>query len=158
MSDKSERLLKIYSRLKHGPVTLEIIKNWAKKNDIEVSTRTFYRDLKDLETSLMIDDERIVVTEGEKNKKTWKIEYNNSKSGLREFEINSYLLFKNLLPLPVVLSRQQSLKNIEKLFYASYSKSRFENFATVADQQIVGRHFYEVLSGNSRRCHLEYSE
>lgn len=66
MSEKSERLLKIYSRLKRGPVTIEVIKNWAKTNDIKVSERTFYRDLKDLESSLMMDGERIVVSEGEK--------------------------------------------------------------------------------------------
>ena len=66
MSDKSERLLKIYARLKRSPVTIEIIRDWAKKNDIKVSERTFYRDLNDLENSLILDNERLVVSEGEK--------------------------------------------------------------------------------------------
>jgi hypothetical protein len=100
--------------------------------------------LKDLENSLILEDERLIVTEGEKNKKTWKIEYSESKTKLTEFDINSYLLFKNFLPLPVVLSRQKSLDNIENLFYSTYSKSRFEDFMTVADRQIEGSHFYEV--------------
>lgn len=157
MSEKSERLLKIYSRLKRGPVTIEVIKNWAKTNDIKVSERTFYRDLKDLESSLMMDGERIVVSEGEKNKKTWKIEYNGSQNKLTEFDINSYLLFRNFMPLPVVLSRQQSLDNIESLFYATYSKSRFEDFVTVAENQIVGSHFYEVADMVSYNKVLEDS-
>ena len=144
MSDKSERLLKIYARLKRSPVTIEIIRDWAKKNDIKVSERTFYRDLNDLENSLILDNERLVVSEGEKNKKTWKIEYSESKNKLTKFDINSYLLFKNFMALPIVLSRQKSLDNIENLFYSTYSKSCFEDFMTVADRQIVGSHFYEV--------------
>lgn len=144
MSEKSERLLKIYGRLKRGPVTISVIKDWAARNDMKISARTFYRDLKELEHSLMMDGEKLVVTEGEKNRKVWKIEYNDSHDRLDDFDINSYLLFKNFMPLPVVLSRKNSLNKIENLFYKHYSKSRFENFVTNAGQQIVGSHFYEL--------------
>lgn len=144
MAEKSERLLKIYSRLKRGPVTIATIKDWAKKNDINISERTFYRDLKELEHSLILDGERLVVSEGEKNRKVWKIEYSGNAEKLDYFDINSYLLFKNFLPLPVVLARRKSLEKIENLFYKNYSKSRFEEIVTVADSQIIGSHFYEL--------------
>ncbi len=155
MSDKSERLFKIYSRLKRGPLTVDMMKAWAAKNDIAVSERTFYRDLKDLETSLLTDDERLVVTEGEKNKKTWKIEFSKSRNSLTEFDINSYLLFRNFLPQSLVDARKESFRKIENLFYFSYSKSRFENFITVAGQQIRGSHFYEVSDLESYSVVLE---
>ena len=69
MSQKSERLLRIYSRLKQGPVTIELIKAWAASNNINISERTFYRDLDDLEIALMLTDEKLIVKTGEKNKK-----------------------------------------------------------------------------------------
>lgn len=144
MSDKTDRLLKIYSLLKRGPVTIETVKQWAEKNNIRISERTFYRDLNDLENSLMMDDEKLVVIVGEKNKKIWKIEFADSNNELNEYDINSYLLFKKFLPLPIVLSRRQSLEKIENLFYTDYSKSKFEDYMTVAEQQIVSSHFFEV--------------
>lgn len=144
MSQKSERLLKIYSRLKAGPVSIEVIKDWARKNDICISTRTFYRDLIELENALILENERLVVKTGEKNKKIWKIEYNKSQDAFDEFDIHSYLLFKNFMTLPVVTSRITSMDKIEKLLYKTYSKSRFEDFSVFAERQIVSSHFFEV--------------
>ena len=69
MSDKSERLLKIYSLLKRGPLTVELLNQWAERHGIQISPRTFYRDLKDLENSLFIEGEKLVVTTGEKKQK-----------------------------------------------------------------------------------------
>jgi len=68
MYRKANRLLKIYSLLKRGPVTIETIKQWARKNNINISERTFYRDLNDLENLLLLDDEKIVVKIGFKEK------------------------------------------------------------------------------------------
>ena len=144
MSQKSERLLRIYSRLKQGPVTIELIKAWAASNNINISERTFYRDLDDLEIALMLTDEKLIVKTGEKNKKIWKIEFKSSNNDLDEFDINSYLLFKNFLSLPIVRSRKKSLDKIENLFYSTNSKSRFEDYLNIANKQIVGTHFYEV--------------
>lgn len=145
MSEKSERLLKIYSLLKRGPVSVEILKHWASKNNIQISERTFYRDLNDLETSLVLPGEKLVVSIGEKNKKVWKIEYQTAEDPLNDFDINSYLLFKNFLPLPVISARKSSINKILSLFYGAYSKSKFENFVELAELQIEGTHFYEAL-------------
>lgn len=144
MSQKTERLLRIYSLLKRGPLTIELLKHWAEKNDIKISARTFYRDLEDLENSILVDGEELVVSSLEKNKKVWKIEYKNSSSGLNDFDINSYFLFKNFLPLPVVSARKSSLDKIVNLFYSTNSKSKFENFVELGDHQIAATHFYEV--------------
>ena len=53
MSEKSKRLMMIYSRLKSGPMTIEMLSDWAQKYDVQISTRTFYRDLQDLENSFI---------------------------------------------------------------------------------------------------------
>ena len=144
MSQKSQRLLKIYSLLKTGPVNIETMKLWVQKNDINISARTLYRDLNELEGALILQNERLVVKTGEKNKKIWKIEYNKSDDALDEFDIYSYLLFKNFMTLPVFTSRKTTMDKIEKLLYKTHSKSKFEFFSGQAKQQIVSSHFYEV--------------
>lgn len=103
MTDRATRLLKIYSRLRRGPVTIEILTKWASKNGIEVSPRSLYRDLKEIEQLQLIDGETIVVTEGEKNRKIWKIEFSENQRHISEYDINSYALFKNFATLPVIL-------------------------------------------------------
>lgn len=145
MSTKSNNLLKIYSRLKRGPVTIEIIKQWARKNGINISERTFYRYMDDLE-NLMLENEKVVMIQGEKNKKIWKIEFDNSSSKLDDFDIHSYLLFKNFMPLPLVKSREATMEKIEKLYYQNFSKSKFEGFSLFAERQISSSHFYELLT------------
>ena len=75
MSEKANRLLKIYSRLRKGPLTIQNLKEWTKKNNIVISERTLYRDLEELQKSLLLEGEQIVEFIGEKNKKTWKLIY-----------------------------------------------------------------------------------
>lgn len=143
MSEKSKRLMMIYSRLKSGPVTIEMLSAWANKNGVQISPRTFYRDLEDLENSLMLSDKKLVVTVGEKNRKSWKIEYINDEAPLTEFDINSYILFQHFLPLAVTSSRKDSIEKMRQLFYEKHSKSQFEHFVDVAKQQISSSHFFE---------------
>lgn len=146
MSQRSTRLLLIYSRLKAGPVTIELLQQWAQKYDIQISARTFYRDLLTLENSLILPDEKLVVSVGEKNRKIWKLEYEDSEDPLTEFDVNSYMLFKNFLPLPLVDSRQVSMHKMIRLFYRNFSKSHFEKFTSVGDTQMRATHFGEGRS------------
>ena len=145
MADKTTRILQIYSRLRRGPVTIEILKKWAYKNGIHVSERSLYRDLRDLEKLTLLEGEKVVVSEGEKNRKTWKIEFDSAQQELSEFDINSYALFKNFAPLPVVLPRLESLEKIEQQFYAIYSSSKFEHNTTLINSQFHSTHFHERL-------------
>ena len=68
MSKKSKNLLRIYNRLKRGPVNIEVIKQWAKSHDLNISERTLYRYLDELE-DIVQHNEKLIITEGEKNKK-----------------------------------------------------------------------------------------
>lgn len=73
MSEKAKRLMMIYSRLKSSPVTIEMLSSWAKKNDVQISSRTFYRDLYDLENSIIPPNEKLVVAVGEKTEKPGRL-------------------------------------------------------------------------------------
>lgn len=75
MSAKLDRLFSIYNLLKSRPVTISHVSTWAEKRNLKISERTFYRDLRELERVILGVNEKIVVSVGEKNRKTWKIEF-----------------------------------------------------------------------------------
>ena len=143
MSEKTNRLLKIYSRLRKGPLTIQNLKEWTKKNNIVISERTLYRDLEELQKSLLLEGEQIVEFIGEKNKKTWKLIYASSTNEINEYDINSFKLFKNFAPLAIVQSRQNSIEKFEEKFYTTFSKSKFEANGTITDLQVRTSNFYE---------------
>ena len=143
MSEKANRLLRIYSRLRKAPVTINTIKDWAKKNSIEISERTLYRDLEEIQKSILLEGEKIIEFIGEKNKKTWKIEFANSTDEVTEFDINSFYLFKNFAPLALINARSNSLEQFENKLYKAYNRSKFEKNETVSNTQIKTTHFYE---------------
>lgn len=101
---KIARLFKIYQRLKRGPVTIEVLRAWCRRQGIDVSDRTLYRDLEDLSLYFETDRERIVTEKGEFNKTTWRLV--NRKEALIATDSLSELLqklfiVKNLLPAAI---------------------------------------------------------
>lgn len=135
--------MRIYSRLRRGPVTISIIKAWAKRQGIDISERSLYRDLREIEESIMPEGERLVVMVGEKNKKTWKLEFSKSQKSLSEFDLNSYFLLRNFAPLSLLSSRSSSLTKLQSIFYQWQSKSHFERYSAISDKLLVSSHFYE---------------
>lgn len=143
MSEKANRLLKIYSRLRKGPLTIQNLKDWTLNNNIPISERTLYRDLEELQKSILLEGEQIVEFIGEKNKKTWKLIYSSSTNEINEYDINSFKLFKNFAPLAILQSREKSIEKFEEKFYSAYSKSKFELNGTITDSQVLTSNFYE---------------
>lgn len=80
MSNNLERLIRIYNRLRRGPVTIEIISKWAKGAGINISTRQLYRDLNSLQHLYFSDGENVIEFVDQKNRKTWKLECGRIRS------------------------------------------------------------------------------
>lgn len=143
MSEKASRLLKIYSRLKTSAQTIDTIKKWAKDSGIDVSDRQLYRDLKEIENLTLQEGETLLVKEGEKNRKIWKIEFDKSRKEKLSGEVlNTFFLLKNFAPLNITTAKAESIDYIEALFYNQNSKSDFEK--NISQIQITSSHFYDV--------------
>ncbi len=93
MSAAIERVIRIYNRLRMGPVTIEIIIKWANSAGINVSTRQLYRDLNNLQHLKFAEGENVVEFTDEKNRKTWKLEYDSSADAINQYDINSFFSF-----------------------------------------------------------------
>lgn len=100
MSVRLERLIRIYNRLRRGPVTIEIISKWSKSAGINVRSSQLYRDLNTLQNLQIAEGENVVEFVDEKNRKTWKLEYNAEAEKVAQFDINSFFLLKISLLTP----------------------------------------------------------
>jgi hypothetical protein len=143
MSDRTSRLFRIYNRLKRSPVTIDILKKWAKSVEIEISDRQLYRDLEELSSFTCFEGEQIIIYEDEKNRKSWKIEYDKKGAALSQFDINSYYLFQNFLPTPIKKSRQHSFDKFEALLYREFSNSPYEKTVEANHLTFIQSSFYE---------------
>lgn len=152
---KSEILLRLYSRLRQSPCTIDILSDWRTKNGFIFHDRSLYRYLDDLTNNLNIKGETIEVYFNEKNKKTWKLIFEKSAKELSLFDINTFFLTKNFVPKSIIEERKESFNKIEELLYNKQSKNKFE-FAADAHQLIFGTtNFYDVTYTKSQQLKID---
>jgi hypothetical protein len=97
MQRKSERLFRIYQRLKSIPQTIEELYRWSKQADLGISRRTLYRYVEELENAIHEPDFELVVTNQESKEKKWHIVHSKrSVDRRRRDAIRSYYLMKYL--------------------------------------------------------------
>ena len=152
---KSSNILRIYNRLRQSPVTLDVLHDWTKRTGMNVSRRTLYRYLDDLAESIAFPGEKIVVIEGENNKKVWKIEFEKSATSLNQFDINSYYFLRNFVPQSLSAPREQSLQKLDQLVYATASKSRFEINVDANQMGFIRTDYIDALYNEQDHIFLE---
>lgn len=155
MANNVERLIRIYNRLRRGPVTIEIISAWAKAADINISTRQLYRDLNNLQSLKIAEGENVVEFIDEKNHKTWKLEYDDSNDLINQFDINSFMLFKNFVPTSISNFRNDSLEKFEKILYRSLSKNKYQHNTEANEMYLKKTDWYDNLYGKNEHSQLE---
>jgi hypothetical protein len=141
---KSEILLRLYSRLKQSPCTIDILVDWKNKNGFTFHDRSLYRYLNELANNLAIQGETIDVSTNEKNKKVWKLVYDNSGNELSLFDINTFFLTKNFVPKSIIQNRKESFAKIEKILYQQQSKNKFELNVEANQLMFDTTNFYDV--------------
>jgi hypothetical protein len=155
MSEHLERLMRIYNRLRRGPVTIEIISKWAKQADISVSDRQLYRDLEQLKSMAFTDGEIVKEYINEKNKKTWKLEYKEDSEKLSTFDINSFFLLKNFAPFAVLEERKASIEKFEKIIYKNFSHNNFQQYIQANELFLRKTNYKENMYGSEEHQKIE---
>lgn len=155
MSVRTERLIRIYNRLRRGPVTIEIISKWAKGAAIQVSDRQLYRDLNELKSLQIAEGENVVEFVDEKNRKTWKLEYDEESEKFSQFDINSFYLLKNFAPYAILEARRSSLEKLEKTFYKSLSKNKYQQHIQGNELYLRKTNFNENMYGPAEHKQIE---
>ena len=155
MSAHLERLLRIYNRLRRGPVTVEIVSAWARSANIKVSDRQLYRDLNQLKSLQIAEGENVIEYIDEKNRKTWKIEFVEFSEILTHYDINSFFLLKNFAPNAIVKERKPSIEKLENILYKSLSKSKYEQSIQANELYLRKTNYNENILGNVEQQQIE---
>ncbi len=155
MADRLTRLIRIYNRLKRGPLTIEVTVKWAKGAGINVSERQLYRDLNSLQHLHIAPGENVVEFCDEKNKKTWKLEYDGRSENVTQFDINSFFLFKNFVPASIQQHRKDSLEKFEQILYKNFSNNRYEKGADAAELYLRRTNYLDIIYGETEHQQLE---
>lgn len=153
--DKSGYILQIYDRLRQSPVTLEVLYDWITKQGIDISKRTLYRYLDDLEKNIQFEGEKLHVYENESNKKTWKLEFENSSSQFSSYDINSFYIMRNMGPMALRQGRESSFKKWDEFLYTQTSKSTFENTVDVNNLAFAHSNFTHSIYSKEEHDYLE---
>ena len=147
MAAHLEKLMRLYNRLKRGPVTIEIIAKWAKGAGIEVSERQLYRDLEQLKQLKINDGEGIVEFVDEKNKKTWKLEFKEASYKITTYDINSFYLLKNFAPAAILNERKDSIEKFETVLFKSLSNNKFQQYIQANELYLQKSNYNENMYG-----------
>ena len=155
MSARMERMIRIYNRLRRGPVTIEMISQWAESAGIKVSTRQLYRDLNDLGKLQIAEGENVVEFADEKNRKTWKLEYAEASEKLTHFDINSFYLLKHFAPEGIIRQRTSSIEKFEKIFYKTLSQNKYQQYAQAHELYFKRTNYFGHIYGEIEHQQLE---
>ena len=155
MANNLERLIRIYNRLRRGPITIEIISKWAKSADITVSTRQLYRDLNSLQHLHFADGENVVEFADEKNRKTWKLEYEGVSEAVTQYDINSFFLFRNFIPASIQQHRKESVEKFEKILYKNLSKNKYHKQSEANELYLRKTNYHDNLYGEGEHKVVE---
>lgn len=155
MSERIERLMRIYNRLRRSPMSIEILSSWTKRADIVVSDRQLYRDMQLLTTLKFAEGENVVEYVGTKNSKTWKIEYDSSNEELTTYDLNSFFLFKNFVPTCLNHERKSSFEKFETILYKQLSKSIYQNHIQANELYLKRHSFKEAIYEKEEQALIE---
>ncbi|MEI6949975.1 WYL domain-containing protein [Paraflavisolibacter sp. H34] len=155
MSAHLERLIRIYNRLRRGPVTIEIISKWARGAGIEVSDRQLYRDLNQLKSLQIAEGENVVEFNDEKNRKTWKLEYEEAEEVISQFDITSFYLLKCFAPPGLIKNRKSSIEKFEKIFYKELSKSKYQQYIDTYELYLHRTNYFQHIYDEAEHRQVE---
>jgi len=146
MASRLERLMRIYNRLRRGPVTIEILHSWTKGAGIDISQRQLYRDLQELCALRFLEDESVVERIGEKNQKIWQlIRYQSEATAHQKEWTTTYGLLRSLAPRTLKEIRKETMEKFDTVWYQHYNQVRTEYSFKTFEIGILNSHFYDYL-------------
>jgi len=140
-----ERLKHIYGLLSHSPQTIESLHMELKALGAVVSNRQLYRDLDDVGNFFLRDEERLELKNQEFNKKLYVINRNNGAGAINNYDIDSYLINKLVMPAGIAKGRKSSHDKFRNIFANHLNSSKVENNANWDGLSMLNTHFNEII-------------
>ena len=155
MPNKTERIIRIYNRLRRGPVTIVILSKWAKQAGIDISQRQLYRDINSLQHLQFSKGENVIEFTDEKNRKTWKLEYDDDQHKLSQYDLNSFFLLKNFVPTCIQEKRRDSIEKFETILYKNFSNNGYQKQIEANELYLRKTNFYDNFYNIAEQQQIE---
>ncbi len=110
-----------------------------------VSNRQLYRDLDDVGNFFLRDEERLELKNQEFNKKLYVINRNNGAGAINNYDIDSYLINKLVMPAGIAKGRKSSHDKFRNIFANHLNSSKVENNANWDGLSMLNTHFNEII-------------
>jgi len=140
-----ERLKLIYGLLSHSPQTIDSLQHALQAMGTVVSNRQLYRDLDDVGNYFLRAEERLELKNQEFNKKLYVINRNNGAELINNYDIDSYLLNRLVIPAGIASSRKSSLDKFRNIFASHLNSSKVENNGSWDGLSMLNTHFNEIV-------------
>lgn len=140
-----ERLKHIYKLLSHAPQTIESLQTALQALGAVVSNRQLYRDLEDVGNYFLRDEERLELKSQEFNKKLYVIDRHNGAGTINNYDIDTYLINKLVIPAGVTIGRKSSLDKFRDIFANHLNSSKVENNTSWDGLSMLNTHFNEII-------------
>jgi hypothetical protein len=155
MPEKAIRLNRLYSKLKKGAVTIDALVKWASLNGIEISPRTLYRDMEEIEKFAIDNGHELVSWNGEQNKKYWKLQERGKETNPTINDLISLQLFKSFVPLCLSNKRLCTLENSMETLLLAQKNTAFERFGVFLPHNIGSTNYSERRYSDEQEKMLE---
>lgn len=140
-----ERLKLIYGLLSHTPQTIDSLQHALQALGTVVSNRQLYRDLEDVGNYFLRAEEKLEIKHQEFNKKLYVINRHNGAEAINNYDIDSYLINKLVIPAGIAIGRKSSLDKFRDIFANHLNSSRVENNASWDGLSMLNTHFNEIV-------------
>lgn len=139
-----ERLKHIYLKLSESPQEIKSLQSSFNNIGIDVSTRQLYRDIIDVSNFLLQAGETIEQYTQEYNRKLWVLKRNTNAEPISDYDIDTYIISRAIVPLSLRLGRKASLHKIYSLLNENLANSKVQNKTTWDGGTLINSHFYDV--------------
>jgi predicted DNA-binding transcriptional regulator YafY len=155
MPEKAIRLNRLYCKLKKGAVTIDALIKWASLNGIEISPRTLYRDMEEIEAIAIDNGHELVSWNGEQNKKYWKLQERGENNNPSIQDLISLQMFKSFIPLCLSNKRLRTLENSMESLLLAQKNTAFERFGVFLPHNIASSNYSERSYSDDQERLLE---
>jgi len=138
-----ERLHFIYQLLEIEPQTVQgICKELASKGNVTAS-RQIYNDLVQLEKNYLRKNQKLQVTTGQHNQKTYRLVYTDTTISVTGYDVNSYQLSRLSMTTYITEGRGESINKFRDIVAKKIMHLSKTKYSTLPLEQNFNSHFFE---------------
>jgi hypothetical protein len=138
-----ERLHFIYQLLEIEPQTVQgICKELANKG-VATASRQIYNDLVQLEKNYLRKNQKLHITTGQHNQKTYRLVYTDTTISVTGFDVNSYQLSRLSMTTYITEGRGESINKFRDIVAKKIMHLSKTKYSTLPLEQNFNSHFFE---------------